>query len=281
MRQECHPPWRLTNGDRCIVHDRLKDEYRNDDGSALCNSVESLHHDLLGTTPELSALESRLLFVEQLHEVGRVLSQVHGDQRRAAELFRLALQFDPEHPYSHHYLAFNLDWLAEAADEVETHYQAAIRLQPTHPWSWSRWISYLATRGRFREAKSAWRQARDALCVSEDGSPDWIFLSLHQWVARWLLHWSELDFAEEVLSSIPRDLARNDASIQALFNLYAALRQAQRGVSVFPLSVPLRCIGLHRDTEWRDAHLPSLLPPPDRWYECAVNEAGTGRAETD
>jgi len=71
-------------------------------------------------------------------------------------------------------------------------------------------------------------------------SPDWIFLSLHRWVARWLLHWAELDFAEEVLRSIPRKLAENDASIQTLWDLLRALRQAERGVSVFPLSVPAK-----------------------------------------
>ena len=33
-------------------------------------------------------------------------------------------------------------------------------------------------------------------------------------------------------------------------------------------------IGLHRDTEWRDPHLLSLVPPPDRWYRRAVAHVG-------
>jgi hypothetical protein len=77
------------------------------------------------------------------------------------------------------------------------------------------------------------------MSISEDVSPDWIYLWLHRWVARWLLHWAELDFAEEVLREIPRALSENDASIQTLWNLLRALRQAERGVSVFPLSVPV------------------------------------------
>ena len=30
-----------------------------------------------------------------------------------SNVFRLAVQLDPEHAYAHHYLAYNLDWLAE------------------------------------------------------------------------------------------------------------------------------------------------------------------------
>jgi tetratricopeptide (TPR) repeat protein len=374
-RWESNHPWRLAKADRLAVHDRLKTEYRLVDTAPLRDSVESLHHELLGTSPHLDELDVRVRFVEQLHEVGRTLSYVHHEHQRAVELFRLALRFDPGHPYSHHYLAFNLDWLAVEADEVENHYQEAIRLQPTHPWYWSRWISYLATRGRFGEAKSKWRDAVNSLSIDE-GSPDWIFLSLHTWVARWLLHWAELDFAEEVLRGIPRELAENEASIQTLWDLLEALRQARRGVSVFPLTVPAKewwspsphtdlpprwedhplhswiparvdgvdrntsiaflvgakrpaskhadpeyfemelsrdevakaadgfgwddlCegrfvelgyygdgndllrIGLHRDTEWRDPHLLSLVPPPDRWYRRAVDSAWASMDEDE
>ena len=76
-------------------------------------------------------------------------------------MFRLAVQLEPEHAYAHHYLAYNLDWLAEETEDLEFHYREAIRLQPTHPWYWSRWISYLATRGRYREAKITWHEALD------------------------------------------------------------------------------------------------------------------------
>ena len=182
-------------------------------------------------------------------------------------MFRLALEFDPEHPYSHHYLAFNLDWLAQEAREVELHYQKAIELQPTHPWWWSRWVSYLATRGRFRDARSAWRTALDAISVSEEGSPEWVYISLHRWVARWLLHWAELDFAEDVLRSIPSTLAERDASIQALWNLLGALRIAEQGPAVFPLTVPV--------TEWWSANGHTGLPLT--WLDQAMRlwEAGS------
>ena len=142
------------------------------------------------------------------------------------------------HAYSHHYLAFNLDWLAEEADQVEAHYMKAIELQPTHPWWWSRWISYLATRGRSCEARLYWRDAVDALSISEDTSEDWIFRSLHRWVARWLLHWSSLISPKTCFARFQRSLPRTTRSSVTLSDLLTALRQAKRGVSVFPLSVP-------------------------------------------
>lgn len=237
-RWETSAPWRIPTDERKAVHARLRDEYPWENGAAFRNRLESLHHDLLGGTTDPSAADVRLCTVEQLHEIGRTLSHVHHEHRRAVSVFRLALSLDPAHPYSHHYLAFNLDWLAEEASEVECHYQEAIRLQSAHPWWWSRWISYLATRGRFPEARNAWREAVDAMSADEDWTPRWLILSLHRWVARWLLHWGELDFAEEVLRSIRSEVAESDTSIQTLWNLLAALRAAERGAAVFPLTVP-------------------------------------------
>lgn len=367
QRQQSNKLWRSLLHERKALHQLLSNEYMPRRGTTYRGDLESLHHELLGDGTTLSDSDERLRFVEQLHEIGRTLSYVHHEHRRAADLFRLALKFDPDHPYSHHYLAFNLDWLAEQSSEVEAHYQKAIDLQPMHPWWWSRWISYLATRGRFQAARGAWRDALDAMSVSEDGSPEWVYSSLHRWVARWLLHWAELDFAEDVLRSIPAEIANRDTSIQALWNLLRALRIAEQGTAVFPLTVPVHewwspnghtglpltwqdtplrswnpariaavdshlerlflivadrpinetaeleyhevdlsraeveaaaqeftwqelaegrflelayygegnalRIGLHRDTEFRDPYLIPLVPPPDRWYQHAVDAA--------
>jgi tetratricopeptide (TPR) repeat protein len=252
QRPEKNKLWRLHVAERRIAHQRLQQEFPSDTATAFRGQLEGLHHELLGGTGLPNPADQRLRFVEQLHELGRTLSYVFREHRRAADLFRLALEFDRDHPYSHHYLAFNLDWLAQEAHEVEAHYQKAIELQPTHPWWWSRWVSYLATCGRFRKARSVWRAALDAMSVSEEGSPEWVYLSLHRWVARWLLHWAELDFAEDVLRSIPSTLAERDASIQALWNLLRALRVAEQGPAVFPLTVPV--------TEWWSASGHTNLP---------------------
>ena len=90
-------------------------------------------------------------------------------------------------------------------------------------------------------AKSNWRAAVDALSVSEDsfcqigffcrftaGSP-----------AGSCTGQSSIS-PKTCFVAIPRKLAENDASIQTLWDLLTALRQAERGVSVFPLSVPAR-----------------------------------------
>ncbi len=376
LRRGAPQAWQLSRKDRASVHDRLAAYYAHPDGAPLRDRWESLHHMLLGAGGEFGGSYESWVSAELLAEVGRTLSYEEHEHRGAVTIFQFAVRLDPTHAYSHHYLAFNLDWLAEEAENVEKHYQEAITLEPTHPWWWSRWISYLATRGRFRDAKSCWHRAIDALSVSEGLSPDWIYLSLHRWVARWLLHWAELDFAEEVLGSIPRRLTANDTSIQTLWDLLRALRQAERGVSVFPLSVPAKdwwspsphtdlppswegrplrswlpariesvdqdnavaflvaakrpataagdpvyfefdltrdgfeqatseCqwgdlhegtfielgfygdgnevgrIGVHRNTGWHDPYLLPLVPPPDRWYQRAVEAAWAEMAEAD
>jgi hypothetical protein len=51
------------------------------------------------------------------------------------------------------------------------------------------------------------------------------------------LHWSKLDLAEDILRSIPSSLDQ-DASILRLKDLLTALRYAERGRAIFPLSVP-------------------------------------------
>jgi tetratricopeptide (TPR) repeat protein len=274
QRPEKNQLWRLRVAERRNTHQRLHQEFLSAPATSFRDQLEWLHHELLGSTAAPSPGDPRLRFVEQLHELGRTLSYGFHEHRRAADLFRLALEFDPDHPYSHHYLAFNLDWLAQDTREVEAHYQKAIDLQPTHCWWWSRWVSYLATRGRFQQARSVWRAALDALSVSEEGSPDWVYLSLHRWVARWLLHWAELDFAEDVLRSIPSSLANRDASIQALWNLLGALRIAEQGPAVFPLSVPI--------TQWWSANGHTGLPltwrdQPMRLWKPARIESVDGR----
>ncbi|MCA9031196.1 MAG: tetratricopeptide repeat protein, partial [Planctomycetaceae bacterium] len=237
-REGTNSVWRLEPADRTRVHNRLYDlANQTPAGTSFRADLESLHHGVLSNQIHDIAAEPRLHFVEQLHEIGRSLSYVFRSHQQAADVFRLALSLDADNAYSHHYLAFNLDWNAEAADEVETHYKKAIELQPEHPWWWSRWISYLATRGRFKAAGNQWREALDALSVTEDATPNWVYMSLHRWVARWMLHWSNLDLAENVLRSIPSSL-EDDASISRLNDLLVAMRYAEKDRAVFPLSVP-------------------------------------------
>lgn len=251
-RKDANRAWKIPRPERSHVHTLLYDlACQTPPGESFRVDLEALHHGVLSNQIRNIAGDSRLHFVEQLHEIGRSLSYVLRQHKQAAEVFRLALTLDVNNAYSHHYIAFNLDWIAESEEEVETHYKKAIELQPEHPWWWSRWISYLATRGRFKVAGKQWRDALDALSVTEDATPDWIYLSLHRWVARWMLHWSNLDFAENVLRSIPSSL-QSDASVSRLNDLLTALRFAESGRAVFPLSVPA--------SEWWSPHPHTDLP---------------------
>ena len=67
------------------VHDRLAREYAPGGDSELRNSLESLHHELLGSNFHLLDSDRRLKFVEQLDEIGRTLSYRHHEHRRAVE----------------------------------------------------------------------------------------------------------------------------------------------------------------------------------------------------
>jgi hypothetical protein len=272
-REDVTEIWRLAPPDRSRVHNLLYDLANSTPpGESFRADLEALHHGVLCQQIQDFVSHSRLHFVEQLHEIGRSLSYIFRQHQKAAEVFRMALTFNEECAYSHHYLAFNLDWNAESPAEVEWHYQRAIALQPEHPWWWSRWISYLATRGRFKAAGKQWRDALDALSVTEDSTPDWIYFSLHRWVARWMLHWSNLDLAENVLRSIPSSL-QSFAGITRLNELLTALRFAERGQAVFPLSVPAN--------EWWSPRPHTNLPIEldglrlSRWYparvQCAEN----------
>jgi len=232
--------------------------------------LEYLAHWALSGHGTVTIENDRIHFVEQLHEIGFRLSYRHRKHQKAVEVYRLALQFDPNNARSHHYYAFNLDWQAEEPELVETHYQKAIELKSDHPWYHSRWISYLVTRGQNKKAWKAWREAVDALDVSSV-SPDYIFLSLHRWVARWMLHWDELGMAEGVLRSIKPGI--RDESIRRLHDLLATLRLAEEGIAVFPLSIAM--------TDWwrPEGHTGLPLEIQGRrlvWYPARVNEVADG-----
>ena len=222
-REEKKKPWRLPRGRRMAVHDQLAIEYEAESDTDLRDPLECLHHEMLGESfhhlgsdarlkfvEELLKSHGRLKFVEQLDEIGRTLSYQNHDHRAAVNVFRLAVQLDPEHAYAHHYLAYNLDWLAEeqkiSSSITVRRFDCNRRTLGTGRDGLATWRPGAASARR----RSPVREGLDELSISEDGSPDWIFLALHRWVARWLLHWAELDFAEKGPPRIPRDLTEED-----------------------------------------------------------------------
>ncbi len=230
-------PWRLEKHAIHDAHGELFVELKRSKHSSLRHDIEIFHHGVLSTQLEPKEGVNYLHFVHQLLETGRSLSYLHHQHRQAAEVFKLALKFDPDSGYAHHYYAFNLDWNGEDQAKVEKHYLKAIDLEPNHPWRWSRWVAYLETVGQQKRSDNEWRRALNTMSIDQDTTPDWVYFSLHRWVARWMLHWSRLDAAHAILESVPDDLFR-DASFRRLIDYHNALRAAKDGRAVFPLSVP-------------------------------------------
>jgi len=258
LRQSIDPLTVLTETASRGIHGQVSEHYKMmasqlDDMAERCLfDVERFHHWVLKGDPS-QPIQGEPFSVEQLHAAGSILSYVFRDHRSAVAVFERAVALDDRDDYGHHYLAFNLDWLAADIPWVERHYRRAIGLNPEHSWWWSRWICFLITIGRGYQAKQAWNDATDALSV--DALPDdtGVFEALHLWVARLLLHRGQLDFAERVLNSTPTGVRREHVGFRALDRLLTALREAERGRGVFPLFIP--------PTEWW-RRIPHLDFPP-------------------
>ncbi len=248
-----HRDW-LSDGVRTRTHAALAEHYRNrfestspaedatrDARVTLPSSVEALHHATEAGDP---GLFERLQpwFVDQLNTLGRVLSR---DQRRyadAVKVFERAVQWDDTDDYAHHYLAFNLDVQGIEPERVEQHYKRSLELKPLRVFSQSRWICFLITRARIQEARKAWDDALDALSLPNTNTDPSVYEHLHLWVARLLLHRSELEFAREVLRGIPLEVRSQNVSVGALERRLRALLEASERGAFVP--------GPHLRAEW-------------------------------
>ncbi len=233
----------LTRDSRIVAHRRLSDYYaakiagmKPRSSTCLGRELEAFHHASESTDPD-AVQRFRPLFADQLNKLGRALSKEARNFTAAADVFRQAIRWDDRNHYAHHYLAYNIDWLATDPALAESEYRRAIQLNPEHPWWWSRWINFLITLGRAREAREEWARAVEALQLVAGEGPETVYQSLHLSVARLLIHRAQLDFADAVLHETPVLLRRNDRRFGALENLLAALREAERARSLFPLKV--------------------------------------------
>ncbi len=237
-------------------HVRLADYYTrvfqklesNEDAGYMLLEMEAFHH---ATSSADSNLLNRLspFFVDQLDAYGRAVS-LAGNRGLAVKIFEKAVCWDPNDDYAHHYWAYNLDYDGIKPVEVEEHYQRAIDLKSSRPLWWSRWITFLITRGRAAEARAAWGRAVEALKLTSVRDNLWMYQDLHKWVARLLLHRALLDFAEDVLHNVPDELLIQDAGFRALERRLIALREENEHGMVFPMWI--------RPEEWWEG--PHLAP---------------------
>ena len=182
----------LIEHDETEVHSLLARYYRHrfDDPEAgvptrLRDSIEAFHHASSAGIVEFDTY--RPFFVDQLNILGYHLSVVQHDLARAADVFKVALDWDARNAYAAHYRAFNLDRLAGTPgsavdpDEVERLYRQAVDERPTHPWFRSRLITFLIAEARIDEAWGEWLVATEA--IGPDPG-DFVFFGLHLHVAR-------------------------------------------------------------------------------------------------
>ena len=211
------------------------------EAEAFYHAVESGGHSVLD--------HYRCYFVEQLNILGRRISHTDKDYAGAAKVFERALQWDAEDAYANHYLAFNLDIQALEPAKVEKHYKIAVNHRPDHPWCYSRWINFLLTFARTAEARKAWYESNEKVRCA---SPNQIYRELHFWVIRMLLHRGQLEFAREILESIPANVLANNTELKILSDQYENQRLARSHGSLVPSP-------FLRDGWWREG--PFLLKP--------------------
>lgn len=256
LRRERSRPW-LAPHDLRLTHERLRDYHRERRDrllgaaripplEAIIHHAEAFHHaQAAGDIDGAQALQ--LGFIEEMDALGRSLSLRWRRYADAAAVFQKVLIVDPGHAYAHHYLAYNLDIEGKRAREVERHYQKAIEEQPEHPWWHSRWIRFLLTRGRTRDARQAFSEA-SALIAAPDTRREQLYKQLHLEVARMALHRMELDLAREVLDQVPASLRDELPGYGPLSRRLRVLLEVEQHGAVFPA-------WLSPDEWWKGAHL--------------------------
>ena len=202
----------------------------------LREQMEAYHHATESRQRELVAA-LKPYFVDQLDVWGRVLSHDMFDYEGAVEVFEQAVKWDDEDDYAHHYYAYNLDVQGIKKDEVQAHYEKAIDLDSRHPWWRSRYINFLVTVGRMKEARRAWADALDALSLPNPSESSHVYRNLHLWVARLLIHRGQLDFVRGILDGIPQHLVEADPGLASMKEHLDALVEARDRRAVFPLTV--------------------------------------------
>jgi len=263
------------------LHSLLADYYRerfNAAGGAsrgrLRDAIEAFHH---ASCAGIVALETfRPFFVDQLNILGYHLSFERQQWQRAAEVFGVALQWEPRNAYAAHYRAFNLDRTVSEPgavvdpEEVERLYRQAIEEAPEHAWFRSRLITFLIAEARIDEAWSEWLQAVEEI---EPDLNEQLYYGLHLHVARSFLYRGELEHTDAVLRGVPAAI-RSDERFMAIQQRLETLREARDAGSYVPAP--------YLRPRWWDQ--PKILPDAERltrWLAGRVSEVDGDVIEVD
>jgi tetratricopeptide (TPR) repeat protein len=215
--------------------------------AATRHEMENVHH-LTQAGDFVAVMKAQVYFGAQYDLLGKALS-IADRRADAVACYERAIDCDPDDDYAHHYLAYNLDVLAQEPPRVEAEYRAALELRPDHPWYHGRLICFLITRGRITDAKHQWELALSHLLPGGAEEEPYVYRELHRPVARLLLHRGELAWARRTLEEIPT-FHRREPWFGALLRLHIILAEAEREETVFPPYIPLA-------ERWNGPHLVS------------------------
>jgi tetratricopeptide (TPR) repeat protein len=228
---------------------RFKAAAKTDDlTGALRHEMEYVHHlTEAGDVETLLSEKFSLFFSTQYDALGKSLShKKHYDQ--AVRAYERAIEHNPKDWYGHHYLAYNLDILAQDPDRVEAEYTEALKWKPAQVWFHGRLICFLITTGRLLDARRAWGSALSRLLSDEASLRNWVYDELHRQVAWLLLHRGQLDFARRVLEDVPPSVSQTAFWYQNFTRVIRAQEEAEENKLVFPPSIPV-------EQRWEGPHL--------------------------
>jgi tetratricopeptide (TPR) repeat protein len=227
-------------------HVSAASRYSAEIAGTLVSKVEAFHHWLSGGRPD-QARHIPPLDIDQMNLLGRFLSRQHLFDE-AIEVFKSVLQSRADDDYAHHYFAYNLDRLGRDPKKVEHHYRTAIERAPDNVWWHSRYVCFLITTGRDREARFAWTEALSAT-QSRANPPDaWYYENLHQRIVDLLLRRGQTDWAGSVLRSIPEQVFDRSADLRRLRDRQRVLIEVGRNGAVFP-------VWIEHSAWWSGPHL--------------------------
>ena len=231
---------------------------------ASVDEIEAYHHACQARSDALLG-ELSPFFSAQLDAWGRMRSQ-DGAYEQAVAAFRQSCNWDPCNHYAHHYWAYNLDVEGREPAEVAEHYQRAIELDARNVWWRTRWITFLVTRAKVREAREAWDQALDALAPASGEADPALYEHLHRWVARLLLHRGQLPLMADVLADVPEHVFATVPHLTALRRRLAAMVEIRAHRAVVPLTLDREAWwkGPHRCAHRNDANRPLVRWLPGR-----------------
>lgn len=159
----------------------------------------------------------------------------------------------PKTAAEHHQVAYELDCVAGHYLQIEHHYQRAIELDPTNPRYHADWVCYLLTRARPGATADAWAAAQKACPHAYE--------VLHFPVARLALHFVQLPFADDVLSSVPAERRVGDFAV-----LWDTLQ-------MFWLADGDQSVQISDELYQRGTTLPPIFPDPLRYIRKWIEEA--------